>query len=125
MLIKYVTDHAGPRRCETRELSFGTRPFCFILFPRLLINLIFFGLKKTGAKKTAHRVPKLGYFDGRGPKVSSRVTLAPSGAGVVCHVKVDTTMLNVLWCSFPAPEILFRPDVFDWFLKYFLKSNIY
>ena len=53
--------------------------FCFILFPRLLINIIFFGLtKKTGAK-TAPRVPKLGYFDGRVPKVSSRVTLATSG----------------------------------------------
>ena len=31
-------------------------------------------------------MPKLGYFDGRVPKVSSRVTLATSGAGVVCHM---------------------------------------
>ena len=29
------------------------------------------------------RVPKLGYFDWRVPKLSSRVALATSGAGVV------------------------------------------
>ena len=52
------------------------------------MNLFFFGLLKTetGAK-TASRVPKLGYFDGQVPKPSSRVTLATSEAGVVCHVK--------------------------------------
>ena len=49
------------------------------------INLYIFGLSKaeTGAK-TVPRVPKLGYFDGRVPKLSSRVTLATSGADVVC-----------------------------------------
>ena len=37
--------------------------------------------------KTTPRMPKLGYFDGRVPKVSSRVALATaSGAGVVCHI---------------------------------------
>ena len=29
---------------------------------------------------------KLGYFDWRVPKLSSRVTLATSWAGVVCHI---------------------------------------
>ena len=55
---------------------------CFIL-----INLILFGLSKTetGAK-TAPGVPKLGYIDGRVPKLSSRVTLATPGAGVFCHI---------------------------------------
>ena len=40
-------------------------------------EIILFGLSKTetGAK-TASRVPKLGDFDGRVPKLSSRVTLA-------------------------------------------------
>ena len=59
--------------------------FCFIIFPSLLINIFFLGLQKT-VVKTAPRVPILGYFDGRVPKVSSRVTLATSGAGVVCHM---------------------------------------
>ena len=49
--------------------------FCFILFPRLLTNIIFFCLTKTGAN-TAPRVPKLGDFDGRVPKARSQVTLA-------------------------------------------------
>ena len=31
-------------------------------------------------------MPKLVYFDGQVPKVSSWVTLATSGAGVVCHM---------------------------------------
>ena len=40
-------------------------------------EFILFGISKTeiGAE-TAPRVPKLGYFDGRVPKLSSRVTLA-------------------------------------------------
>ena len=55
---------------------------CFIL-----INLFLFGLSKTetGAK-TAPRLPKLGCFDGRVPKLSSRVTHAKLGAGVVCQI---------------------------------------
>jgi len=32
------------------------------------------------------RVPKLNYFDGWVPKCSPRVTLATSGAGVVCYI---------------------------------------
>ena len=51
--------------------------FCFILFPRLFINLIFLALQK--------RAPKLCYFDGRAPQLSARVTLVPPGAGVVCQ----------------------------------------
>ena len=48
-----------------------------------------FGLSKTetGAK-TAPRVPKLDNFDGRVSKLSSRVTLATSGAGVSCHIQL-------------------------------------
>ena len=61
----------------------------FYTFPpsRLLINKFFLASQKTGAK-TTHRVPKLGYFDGREPKVSSRVTLCTRNvpAGVVCHM---------------------------------------
>ena len=50
-------------------------------------EFIFFGFTKTktGAKN-APRAPKLGYFDGRAPLLSARVTLVPSGAGVVCHM---------------------------------------
>ena len=36
--------------------------------------------------KTTPWVSKLGNFDWRVPKVSSRVTLAMSGAGVVSHI---------------------------------------
>ena len=51
------------------------------------MNLFLFGLSKTEAvAKTAPRVPKLGYFDGWVPKLSSSVTLASSWAGgVVRH----------------------------------------
>ena len=57
--------------------------FCILL----LMNLFLFGLSKTETgDKTASRVPKLGYYDGRVPKFSSRMTLATSGAGVVCHM---------------------------------------
>ena len=50
-------------------------------------DFILFGLSKTEtAAKTAPRVPKLGDFDGRVPKLSFHVTLAKSGAGVVCHI---------------------------------------
>ena len=43
---------------------------------------------QTGAI-TALRVSKLGYFDGRVPKLSAQVTLATSGAGVVCHMYLE------------------------------------
>ena len=51
------------------------------------MNLFLFGFSKTetGAK-TAPRVPKLGYFDGRVPKLSFRVTLAMLRAGVFCYM---------------------------------------
>ena len=51
-------------------------------------DFILFGLSKTEtAAKTAPRVPKLGDFDGRVPKLSFRVT-HKSGAGVVCHIHI-------------------------------------
>ena len=53
-------------------------------FPHLLINIIFFGLTKKGGQNCSS-VAKLGYFNGLVTKVSSRVTLAALGAGVVCH----------------------------------------
>ena len=58
-----------------------------LLFSFILIYMYLFSLTKTetGAKM-APRVTKLGYFDGRAPKLSSRVTLATSGAAVVCHM---------------------------------------
>ena len=56
----------------------------------ILMKLFLFGLLKTetGAK-TAPLVPKLGYLDGWVPKLSSRVTLATSGAGVDCHIIIS------------------------------------
>ena len=48
-----------------------SKKLLFHTFPRLLINVIFFSLTKKGAKTTP-RVPKLGYFDWRVPKVSSQ-----------------------------------------------------
>ena len=54
--------------------------FCFIL-----MNFFLFGLSKTETgTKTAPRVPKLDYSDGRVPKLSSRVTLATA-----CSVKYN------------------------------------
>ena len=59
--------------------------FCFIL-----MNWFLFGPSKTqtGAK-TAPRVPNLGYFDGRVPKFSSRLTLTiqrrTPAWSVICH----------------------------------------
>ena len=54
------------------------------------MNLFVFGLSKaeTGGK-TAPRVPKLGYADVRVPKLSFRVALATSGAGVVYHIHIN------------------------------------
>ena len=51
-------------------------------------EFILFGLSKTETgSKTDPRVHKLGYYDdGRVQKLSSRVTFAKSGAGVVCHI---------------------------------------
>ena len=51
------------------------------------MNLFLFGLSKTEtAAKNAPPVPKLGYFDRQVPILSSQVTLATSGAGVVSHI---------------------------------------
>ena len=135
----YMTDHAGPRLCEshpwtkfwpppievinpvlaTEEWFWRPIPFlkeqtkinssvwnktvpwtisnnfCFILFPCLLINIIFFDLTKNGRQnrflgaKTAPWVPKLGYFDGRVPKVSSRWHSQRRGLAwfVICYKK--------------------------------------
>ena len=68
------------------------------------MNLFLFGLSETQTDaKTTVRVPKLGYFDGRVTKLSSRVTLAKSRAGVVCH------MAPKLWL--PLPIISFLIDI--------------
>ena len=58
-------------------------------------QFILFGLSKTetGAK-TAPRVLKLGYFDGRVPTLRSRVTHATSGAGMVCHMYINIILFN-------------------------------
>ena len=57
------------------------------------MNLFLFSFTKTEtAAKTAPQVPKLGYFDGRVPKLSSRVTLSMSVAGVVCHIPNSCTV---------------------------------
>ena len=56
-----------------------------VLFHTNEINFVW-SFKNGKSAKTAPRVPKLGYFDGQVPKPSSRVTLATSGAGVVCHI---------------------------------------
>ena len=82
---KYYIDQKAGEKYETKVVGNGSSYcFCFIL-----MNLFLFSLTKTetGAK-TAPRVTKLGYFDGRVPKLSSRVTLATSGAGVVCDVSI-------------------------------------
>ena len=42
--------------------------------------------KNGNGRQNRPRVPKLGYFDGRVPKLSSRVTLATSRVCVVCHI---------------------------------------
>ena len=59
-------------------------------------EFIFVGLSKTemGAK-TAPRVPKLGYFNGRVPKLSSRVTLAMLGASVVCQINIHMHFMEI------------------------------
>ena len=49
---------------KNKFISMNSNLNHFILFPRLLVNIIFFGLTKTGAK-TAPMALKLGYFDGR------------------------------------------------------------
>ena len=68
------------------EMVQFTLLFCFILMFHT-DEFIFVWSFKNGTK-TSPRVPKLGYFDGRVPKLSSRVTLATSGAGVVCHISL-------------------------------------
>ena len=59
----------------------------FYTFPFLLILFCFDITKTEMASKTTPRVPKLGYKGGRVPHLSTRVTLVPSGAGVVCHIQ--------------------------------------
>ena len=85
-------------------MSFFKKDICMIsclkwfklLFIFITMNLFLFGLSKTETgSKTALRVPKLGYFDGRVPKTSYWVTLATSGAGMVCH----------MYLCYPRPPI--------------------
>ena len=82
-----------------QQLLFHTFPTHF--------NIIFFGLTKTGAK-TAPRVPKLGYFVGRVPKVSSRVILVTSGAGVVCHISISNSKTRDLTLKTSRVFVNFR-----------------
>ena len=66
----------------------------FYNFPRLLINIIFLALQKTGIK-TAPRVPKLQvYLDGRVPKFSSWVTPATLGDDLVCHMTSSASSIK-------------------------------
>ena len=46
------------------------------------------GFKNGNGRQNSSSGAKTGYFDGRVPKLSSRVTLATSGAGVVCHMYI-------------------------------------
>ena len=68
----YIVQEAG-EKYESKVVLFLTDDF-------------FFGLSKT---ETLSKLPKLGYFDGRVTKLSSRVTLATSEAGVVCHMMIS------------------------------------
>ena len=52
-------------------------------------EFIFVWSFKTGNGRQ-NQVLKLCYFDGRVPKLSSWVTLARSGAGVVCHMYINS-----------------------------------
>ena len=76
---KFISMKANSNLNHFQQLLFLTFPF-----PRLLNNLFFFVFTKNGCQNRCW-VPKLSCFDGRVPKVSSRVTLPTSGAGVVCH----------------------------------------
>ena len=88
----YIDQEAG-EKYEKKLLEMVQVTVFFIL-----MNLFLFSLtkKETGAK-TAPRVPKLGYFDGRVPKLSSRLTLATSGASVVIytHLGIRVHTLNL------------------------------
>ena len=68
---KDYVDQEAEEKYEKKLLEMVKLLFCFIL-----MNSFVFGLSKaeTGTE-TAHRVPKLGFFDGQVPKLSSRVTL--------------------------------------------------
>ena len=81
------------------------------------MNLFLFGLSKTETgDKTSPRVPKLGYFTGQMPKLSSRVILATSGADLVCHmtfrykyyyVLIGSTTLKILLLFIDSVQIHF------------------
>ena len=67
--------------------------------------------KKETCAKTAPREPKRGNFDGRVPKLGSRVTLAKSGAGVACHIYIYFN-----FCSNFKLNCFFRCDQRDTYL---------
>ena len=77
--------------------------FCFILFPCLLTNIIFFGLTKNGRQNRSSDA-KTGLLRRGVPKVSSRVTLVTFGAGVVCHMFTSFRLIGELnfsnWVKF-------------------------
>ena len=78
---KFISMKQNGNLTKFQQLLFYTFPPAQL--PLLLINIIFFWPYKQWAPE-----PLLGCqnFDGRVPKVSYRVTLATSGAGVVCHI---------------------------------------
>ena len=58
-----------------------------LLFGFILMKLFLFGFTKTKTgDKNAPRAPKLGYFDGRAPKLSARVNHGTPAAGVIGHL---------------------------------------
>ena len=73
---KDYIDHEAGEKYDTIKLLMMVQ--VTVLFHTY--EFILFGLSKTetGAK-TASRVPKLGYFNGREPKLSSRATLTKPG----------------------------------------------
>ena len=79
----YIDQEAG-EKYETRNVGNGSR-YCLKVTYWLNYFCLVFQKTETGAK-TAPRVPKLGYFEGWLPKLSSRVTLVTLGASVVCHM---------------------------------------
>ena len=93
VLCKAKKDYIDQEAGEKYETKWFKLLFCFIL-----MNLFLFEKTETGAI-IAPWVPKLGYYDGRVPKLSSRVSLATSRAGVVCHKYVHNMETEVKYTS--------------------------
>ena len=59
----------GREKYETKAVGNGSSSSCFVSYEWIYLCLVFQKLKR--ASKTAPRVPRLGYFDERVPKLSS------------------------------------------------------